>query len=63
MFLTEEYISEPQIAFLRFLYYNRIRVLPDAFKFETEVTHIAVIQKAFSCGRRGTATAVDEEYK
>ena len=32
-------------------------------KFETEHAYIMVSQKAFSCGRRGTASAVDEELE
>ena len=32
-------------------------------KFETEHAYVVVGEKAFSCGRRGTAIAVDEESK
>ena len=32
-------------------------------KFETEHAYVMVSKKAFSCGRRGTAIAVDEELK
>ena len=32
-------------------------------KFETEHAYVMVSKKAFSCGRRGTAPAVDEESK